>query len=228
MQVVPDPVSASYSAERAAALAGVPKNTVYYWARTGLVVPSVSRERVKRWSFSDLLLLRLADWLRHERPLDDFQLPPTSMSRIRGEFRKAVHIGEMVLDESVEVYVDARGRLHFGDRDSLWVELGDDVAQSLLNSKVDLLGQSLWREGLKGPDLRTPRPTLRIVPGKLSGEPHVARTRIPTDMIAALSDRGFDSGAIVELYPRLEEPAILDAIDLEKQLAENLHHVPAA
>src|SRR5688572_30799038 len=32
----------------------------------------------------------------------------------------------------------------------------------------------------QGPDLLDPRPLLRIIPGKLHGEPHVVDTRIPT------------------------------------------------
>ena len=40
-----------YEAGRAAALSGVPKSTLYYWARTGVVLPSVSpvREKLFIW-----------------------------------------------------------------------------------------------------------------------------------------------------------------------------------
>ena len=40
-----------YAAERASELAGVPKSTVYYWARTGLLSPSVSIQKLKLWSW---------------------------------------------------------------------------------------------------------------------------------------------------------------------------------
>jgi len=36
-----------YTAERAAALSGVPKSTIHYWAREGVLAPSVSAEKVK-------------------------------------------------------------------------------------------------------------------------------------------------------------------------------------
>lgn len=47
-----------YTAERAAALSGVPKSTVHYWARQGILIPSGSPERVKLWSYGDLMALR--------------------------------------------------------------------------------------------------------------------------------------------------------------------------
>lgn len=48
-----------YEAARAAALSGVPLTAVYWWARHGVVVPSVSPERTKLWSSSDLIALRV-------------------------------------------------------------------------------------------------------------------------------------------------------------------------
>ena len=49
-------VGGAYNAERAAALSGVPKSTVHYWARHGHLVPSVAT-RPRLWSFTDLLAL---------------------------------------------------------------------------------------------------------------------------------------------------------------------------
>ncbi len=47
-----------YDARRTAALSGVPRSTVYDWARKGIVVPSISPEREKLWSYADLMALR--------------------------------------------------------------------------------------------------------------------------------------------------------------------------
>lgn len=55
-----------YEGPRAAALSGVPVSTVYYWARLGIVEPSVSPTRIKLWSYADLMALRIVYWLRHE------------------------------------------------------------------------------------------------------------------------------------------------------------------
>ena len=224
--VPPALVSAAYTAARAASLAGVPRSTLYYWAKTGLVTPTVSIAKVKKWSFTDLLVLRLVDWLRQDKP--DIDLPRTSLQRIRMQLERAEQLGDRLAESATSVYVDRKGRLHFGQNDRMWIELGVGLSQDLVDSTVDLIRPSLWREGLRGPDLREPRPTLRIVPGKLAGEPHVARTRIPTEMIAALDRRGFEQSAILDLYPSIRLDAVRDAIDLEEQLESNLRYGAAA
>ena len=48
-----------YDGPRAAALSGVPVSTVYLWARSGIVEPSVSPTRIKLWSYADLMALRI-------------------------------------------------------------------------------------------------------------------------------------------------------------------------
>jgi hypothetical protein len=45
------PLLAAYDAPRAASLAGVPRSTLYYWARVGIWMPTVSRSRQMRWSY---------------------------------------------------------------------------------------------------------------------------------------------------------------------------------
>lgn len=70
-----------YEAERAAALAGVSRSTLYYWARTDLIVPSISPHREKLWSYRGLLTLRLVRWLR--LPKDDLGVTATTMSDVR-------------------------------------------------------------------------------------------------------------------------------------------------
>ena len=56
-----------YEGPRAAALSGVPVSTVYLWARSGIVEPSVSPTRIKLWSYADLMALRIVYWLRHPK-----------------------------------------------------------------------------------------------------------------------------------------------------------------
>ncbi|MGK2959094.1 MAG: hypothetical protein ACSLFB_12010 [Acidimicrobiales bacterium] len=58
-----------YNARRTAALSGVPRSTVYDWALKGVVVPSISPEREKLWSYADLMALRIVSWLRHPKSL---------------------------------------------------------------------------------------------------------------------------------------------------------------
>jgi uncharacterized protein (DUF433 family) len=217
-------ISASYPADRAAALAGIPRSTLYYWARTDLVPPSVSFQKVKRWSYSDLLILRLVDWLRRDKPRGDEKrdLPRASMVQIRRELARVEELGERVMDASLVVEVDPGGRLHFGSGSEKWIELGGGHRQYEAGA-VDLIRPFEIHVGVIGPDLVRPGETLRIVPGKLSGEPHVEGTRIQTQALGALEARGLGSAAILELYPDLGEENVTAAIALERRLAENLH-----
>ena len=73
-----------YEASRASALSGVPKSTVYLWARNGLVSPSVSPTRVKLWSYADLMALRIVYWLRHPKSKSGGEVPASPMTRVRG------------------------------------------------------------------------------------------------------------------------------------------------
>ena len=72
-----------YEARRAAALTGVPVSTVYYWAKTGVVVPSISPVREKLWSYADLLCLRIVSWLRRPKDLREGMVPATAMRQVR-------------------------------------------------------------------------------------------------------------------------------------------------
>ena len=85
----------------------------------------------------------------------------------------------------------------------------------------------VWQgdRGVVGPHLFEPCATLRIIPGKLSGEPHVVDTRIPTKMLSTLRTRGLEVPAIIELYPRLTQENVEEAIALEVQLERNLRAV---
>jgi DNA-binding transcriptional MerR regulator len=74
----------AYTADRAAALSGVPKSTIHYWARKGYLVPSVSAERVKLWSYTDLLALRTIYWLRQpKRTHEGQEIPASTMPAVR-------------------------------------------------------------------------------------------------------------------------------------------------
>lgn len=93
---------------------------------------------------------------------------------------------------------------------------------------VDLVGPFEGSHGQQGPDLFRPRPHLKIVPEKLSGEPHVEDTRIKTAVIAAFRGRGLTTGDIRELYPSLRPIHVREALDLEDQLKRNSEAIAAA
>ncbi len=217
---VPEILTA-YSAERAAALAGIPISTLHYWARTELLVPSVSSERVKLWSYEDLLGLRTIDWLRWTKEVaQERSIPRTTMATIRKALRRLRDLELRIWEPEIgpSVLVDREGHVHVARLGQVETIAG----QAVLGEMLDLLAPFGEPGGVQGPDLRAPRTHLRIVPGKLAGEPHIERTRVETRAIAALAERGYVSSEIQAMYPFVELPAVEDALDLERQLTENV------
>jgi len=56
------------------------------------------------------------------------------------------------------------------------------------------------------------------VPAKVAGQPHIQHSRLTSQTVAALADRGYGPGQIAGMYDEPEQ-AIREAIDLERQLA---------
>jgi uncharacterized protein (DUF433 family) len=212
----------AYTANRAAALSGVPKSTVHYWARREILVPSISDVRIKLWSYSDLMSLRTIAWLRATKTAPDgHDVPATTMSAVRRALRELLELDLDLWTEDVRpsVAVDRRGKIVLNPQSQPQHTDG----QRLLDAQQFQLRRpfEITRE-LRGPDLVAPRPRLRIVPGKLSGAPHVHRTRIETEALAALARRGLRSDRIVALYPAIETADVREALDLERDLQPDL------
>ena len=213
----------TYTADRAAALSGVPKSTVHYWARREILVPSISPERVKLWSYTDLLGLRTIYWLRQTKLVSDGkEVPRTAMPAVRRalDALRALDLELWTEEGAPRLIVDRGGGVFIRDD---WNEVfTPEGAQPIAAEWLDLVEPFTTREQTHGPNLQAPRPNLRIVPGKLSGSPHIVRTRVETIAIAALADRNLDSESIHGLYPFVAPVAISEAIDLEQQLRCNL------
>jgi uncharacterized protein (DUF433 family) len=59
------------------------------------------------------------------------------------------------------------------------------------------------------------------VPAKVAWEPHIEHSRLTSQTVAALADRGYHPAQIAAMYDEPEQ-AIREAIDLERQLAGSL------
>ncbi len=207
-----------YEARRAAALSGVPLSTVYHWARAGIVEPSVSPTRVKLWSYADLMGLRVVYWLRHPKQSRNREIAASPMSQVRRALDEMESRGLDIWDDSADepdspLRVDQSGRI--------WVQADGVVetdGQQALPETLDLLGPFEFGQ-LRGPDLLRPRPRLRIVPGKMSGEPHLAGSRITTQVAAALYEHIPDVGRIAGLYAGVDSGMFEEAIEFEHSLA---------
>jgi uncharacterized protein (DUF433 family) len=215
-----EPVGA-YTADRAAALSGVPRSTIHWWARNDVLVPSVSATRVMLWSYADLMGLRVIYWLRQRKTTKlGVEIPRTSMPAVRRALKQLRAVEVSIWERGrPSLRVDARGQLYIKADDGVQNLAGQLVSEELL----DLIAPFPTAEGTRGPDLVAPRAELRIVPGKLSGSPHVVHTRLETRALAALAADGFDTAGIQRMYPYISATQLAQALDLERQLDDNLH-----
>lgn len=206
-----------YEARRAAALSGVPQSTVYDWARKGVVVPSISPEREKLWSYADLMALRIVSWLRHPKGPAEDQRPASAMREVRKALHRLDDLGIDLWDGRAArspLFVDRSGEIIIVRDD----EASDVSGQAVISQFLDLLAPFEGSDGGRGPDLRRPREHLRIVPGKCAGEPHLEGSRLTTPTIAALAARGYGIDDLARLYPDESPASIAEAIDLETSL----------
>jgi uncharacterized protein (DUF433 family) len=211
----------AYTTSRAAALAGVPTRTLGYWVKTGLVTPSVSPERVRLWSFEDLVRLRMVEWLRRHKEVDGAKIKGAALPIIRAAIAQLREREIAWWDADVSpLRVSPEGRVLLLEGD----QLTDVGGQTLIDGAFDPVAPfGDDSHALLGPDLLHPRETLRIRPGKLSGEPHVDKTRVETQALFALASSGYQVADILKLYAFLSE-----ALDLERQLARNVTLARAA
>ncbi|HXO19076.1 MAG TPA: DUF433 domain-containing protein [Thermoanaerobaculia bacterium] len=212
-------IGGAYTADRAAALSGVPKSTVHYWARNHHLSPSVSA-KPRLWSFTDLLALRTIYWLRQPKAAFDREVPATSMPKVKHALGRLRELDlDLFEDGHPVVGVTLDGDVVFNVEG---MPLQTAGGQFLPSKIVDILGPFEGLEGIQGPDLRSPRPTLRIIPRKISGAPHIAGTRLPTLSIYSLSERGYTVAELSKIYPYTSSASLEESIELEKQLRDNI------
>lgn len=209
-----------YASDRAAALSGVPKSTLYYWARKNIWPASLSDGRPKLWTYADLLGLRAIYWLRHDKP--EAAASASSMRQVRRILGELALYGQRLGSPSVRILVDRGGAVTLGTLGQLWEPTASPGRQQYTSKDIlDVMAEFPADEGRLGPDLISPRPHLRILPGKLSGEPHIVGTRIPSLSIAALARDGLNDDQILSLYPGLSPIGVSECLDLERQLQKN-------
>jgi uncharacterized protein (DUF433 family) len=217
--VNPDVLRGVYPASRAAALSGVPKSTIYYWASHDVYEPSLAREHPKLWTYFDVVALRIIYWLRSEKSGDAGR---STMTEVRQALASIQTLGESLGSPTLGVGVDRQGRVFLRSDDATWRPVGEEGAAAVLGEVLEPLSEFRDFEGLVGPDLRQPRPHLRIVPGKVGGEPHAAGTRITSQSVASLVGDGLGLAQVVKLFPDLSEQTVKECVELEEQLDRNL------
>ena len=206
-----------YSASRAAQLSGIPERTIYHWASAGsgpLLRPDWDHVAPKRWSYRDLVYLRLTAWLRSKR------MPAAEVRARVGDVREALSRGD---ERYSLVRSDGKG-LFVGD-DDVDSRTGQSALTGLLRyfdefnlveaaAEIADTDRPLW-----GPNLVRPSARTSISPWVMGGDPCVRDTRVPTSTLYALhGERRLPTDRIALLYPGLTESDINDALTLEARL----------
>jgi uncharacterized protein (DUF433 family)/DNA-binding transcriptional MerR regulator len=206
-----DPSEGVYDAVRAAALSGVPLTTLHYWARHGIYRPSVAAgPHTRFWSWGDLLALRAIAWFRaRESP---GQPRRTSMRQVR-EMLKALEAGGIPRDQLYRVVAMTEAGQLVIRLDDAGTITADDCRQGLMDGFLPLV-----QPFGTGPDLYRPRPLLRIIPGKLHGEPHLVGTRIASAVVFEFARMGYPLSDIQDFYPDADPAALQQAIEFEQSL----------
>jgi len=186
-----------YTAGEAAELTRVPRSTVRYWVRTGLVEPSVSLARPMLFSFLDLRDLVVIDRLRG-------QVPTRTI-------RRAVDWLRTVADVQHIVHAECRER----GGEIVWTPTDDPQAEVLASrgGQILLTLDEVWSrldaEVRDGEVIALhPANHVDIDPDVRGGTPVVTGTRIPTALVAELVDGGLSPEQIVAMYPLLTVAAV--------------------
>lgn len=200
-----------YTAPRASQLSGVPRSTVYEWAREGVLVPDYAAASPRMWSYRDLVFLRLLARMRHsgidraEAAADVAALrrrlshPDAAIDRVR------IGAGLFVDGEAEEI---RSGQQAMADVLALTQEF------DLLEPVEGVSSRPMW-----GPDLLEPSAHTYISPQVMGGEPCVDSSRVPSSSVFTLvEDRGLDADNVVELYPQLSHEGVEDAVALEARM----------
>jgi len=175
--------------------------------------------------------LRIIYWLRQTKTTrEGAPVPRSALAAVR---RALAQLSELDLglwneDTGPAVAIDRSGEIFITKAEP---SAEGPFRQRRLDHDDDLLQITAPFEsgdGIRGPDLRVPRPQLRIVPGKLGGSPHVVHTRLESQALWALVSSGLTEAKVYRLYPSVAPEAIDEALDLERQLAANLRLPVAA
>ncbi|MCY4067674.1 MAG: hypothetical protein OXE79_00995 [Acidimicrobiaceae bacterium] len=164
------------------------------------------------------MALRIVYWLRHPKQGRSNQIAASPMPRVRKALAELEFRGLDIWDDSGE---QPDSPLRVDSAAKIWVMVDgvpEAAGQQALPGVLDLLGPFEFG-GQQGPSLLRPRPNLRIIPGRVSGEPHLAGSRITTQVAAALYRRIVDTDKIASLYPGFDASFFEEAIDFERSLA---------
>jgi uncharacterized protein (DUF433 family)/DNA-binding transcriptional MerR regulator len=199
------PAGGFFTAAEAARIAKVPRTTVDYWARTGLVEPSQRRERPRLYAFADLRDLVTVRRLRDAGALLPKIREALAVIRTVDSSERLAGAELLVVGGNVIYRNRAQGV------EPVDVNMGN---QRVLAVTMDSIFQELGAPDPLRRELR-PRPGVVIDPEVRGGTPVLQGTRIPTQLVAELVDDDMTPADVIALYPALTSERIDAAVAYE-------------
>lgn len=194
-------------------LIGLSRRQLEYWDRTDVISPSIAnyegRGNQRLYSFRDLIKLKVGAELRQRR------MRP---SRIRATIEALEQRG------FTDPFVTIRWVVEPDGNEVLYVNPAVERPMSARN--VDQVAEPM---DLQLKDIKTgmeatiaehmARPTGQVtrIRNLQGSAPVIAGTRIPTNKIAGLAERGWDAQRILVAYPHLTRDDVKAAIEYERR-----------
>ncbi len=200
-----------YSTAQVSRLAGVPRSTLYSWRKKGIIGPSINvytgdKLVEEGYSYADLAIIKLL------RGLKDKQL--TRKSLISALRHLLERFGSFDNRRWEEAHLYVLDKEVYAQKPDEWdATVATRSGQRLLLSPPELFEEEA---GILIP--KNFRDYVEIDPDIMDGLPVVARTRIPTSMLAMMNEQGVSFRELSDLYSPIPEETLKKAVEYERSL----------
>jgi uncharacterized protein (DUF433 family) len=193
----------AYSTHMAAALSGATVGQLRTWRQdrgNGPILRPELAAKPALYSFRDVLALRAFAHLRQD----------VSLQKIRKALANLKKIGEVDHLSSYSLVADNDSIVLVGDDDHA-TDLVRRPGQRVIATMADILQEFAPRAGVVVPHLLHPKQHVSVDPEIQGGQPVIAGTRVPFDVVAELVGDGIPPEKIAEYYPGVTADAARDA-----------------
>lgn len=209
----------AFSQDDVTKLVGLTRRQLEYWDRTGVISPSIAeyegRGYQRLYSFRDLIKLKVGAELRkrHMRPS---RIKATIEAlEARGFADPFVTVRWVVEPDGNEVlYLDPAVERPMSAR------AVDQIAEPM---NLQLLDIKTGLEATIAEHMARPTGQVTSIRNLQGSAPIIAGTRIPTEKIAGIAERGWDTESILAAYPHLTSEDVKAAIEYERRLGRRRH-----
>ncbi|MCR1783117.1 DUF433 domain-containing protein [Nocardioides carbamazepini] len=177
-----------------ARLAGVSERKLDYWARTGLVSPTVDRSlsggrRTRLYDFTDAMTVMVLANLRSQ----------VSLQHVR---QIVAHVRTQLFEVTQVAYAIVGGRIFFQTPDGAWSGV-DDPGQIVIHEVLDL--RPLRARLLTPAREESDHGQVERKRGVRGSKPVIRGTRVPVSTIRSYLDSGASTQEVLAAYPSLTE-----------------------